>query len=74
MTCKCHSHNGFVLGRSPEGLAQRELERAGDLTRSDKGVSLDMVGSVSALVDVEGSHVFDDQLLDNQYRRFHNGF
>ncbi len=31
---------------------------------------LDKVGSVSALVEGEGFHVFDDELIDQQYRRF----
>ena len=34
---------------------------------------LDNRVSVSALVEVEGSHVWDDQLLNEQYQRFLNG-
>ena len=33
---------------------------------------VDRVGSVSAS-EAEAETVFDDQLLENQYRRFHNG-
>ncbi len=66
-TCGCHSHNGFQL--SPEGLAQRELELPGV-----DGMALrsyvDKVGSVSGLRRDEDLHVFDDQVLDEQYRRF----
>ena len=69
-TCGCHSHNGLLL--RPEGLAQRELERYGVDTMDMFGY-VDKSGSVSALVEVEGSHVFDDQLIDEQYRRAVNG-
>ena len=34
---------------------------------------LDKVGSVSGLDADEDSHVWDDRLLDQQYRRFLNG-
>ncbi len=34
---------------------------------------LDSIGSVSGLVEVEGSRVWDDQLLEEQHRRFLNG-
>ena len=66
-TCGCHSHNGYLL--SPEGLAQREHEGP-ELAGVVATRYLDKVGSVSALVEVEVSHVFDDQLLDEQHRRF----
>ncbi len=69
-TCGCHSHNGLLL--SPEGLAQRELRSTG-LTDRDFFAILDSKVSVSALVEVEENHVFDDQLIDQQYRRFLNG-
>ena len=71
--CGCHSHNGFQLSRSDEGLAQRKLISAGDLTRSDDGVTLDRSGSVSGLRRDEMMLDFDDELIDNQYRRFLNG-
>ncbi len=72
MNCVCHSHNGFLVGRSPEGLAQRTLLKP-ELDGMQHVEYLDRVGSVSALVEVEEFHVFDDQLIDQQYRRFHSG-
>ena len=36
-------------------------------------LELDSIVSVSGLVEVEDSRVWDDQLLDQQYRRFLNG-
>ncbi len=63
--CTCHSHGGFLL--SPEGDAQQfSLE---GLTDSERSVSLDIPVSVSALFEFE----LNDKLLDEQYRRFHNG-
>ncbi len=77
MTCRCEclSHNGFLTAKGLKEAEQRELELAG-FRGVDKSMApwyLDKVGSVSALVEVEGDHVFDDQLLEDQYRRFHNG-
>ena len=69
--CGCHSHNGLV--RSPEGLAQKE-SIDGDLTRSDKGVTLDKVGSVSALAEAEDLYGYGwENMALEQYRRFRNG-
>ncbi len=70
-SCGCYSHNGLLL--SPEGLAQRspgarELRSTG-LTDSDFFAILDLPVSVSALLEFE----FSDELLEEQYRRFHNG-
>ena len=69
-TCGCHSHNGFVLSSTPE-LAQLFAE---DVLDGESEVAyLDRVVSVSALVEVEGSYVFDHELIDQQHRRFLNG-
>ncbi len=72
--CRCHSHNGFVLGepRSLEGLSIARAEEKG-LTPDVDCVRLDLVGSVSGLRRDETDHVFDDEIVDNQYRRFLNG-
>ena len=69
--CGCHSHNGFQL--SPEGLAQREDVRLEGVDMELPLQYLDKVGSVSGLRRDEEFHVFDDQLIDQQYRRFNNG-
>ncbi len=71
--CRCTSHNGFLTDRGYAEVAQREQLSAEGLTRSENCVIVDKVGSVSALVEVEEFHVFDDDLIDSQYRRFLNG-
>jgi len=69
--CRCFSHNGFLTERGYSELAQRtSLE--GLLPRGDS-VIVDMHGSVSGLRRDEAFHVFDDDLIDNQYRRFLHG-
>ena len=71
MKCNCRAHNGFLTAKglketapqiSLEGLAGRPVHEY-----------VDIVGSVSALVEGEGFHVFDNELIEEQYRRFHNG-
>jgi len=71
MKCDCRAHGSFLTAKglgetaqqiSLEGLAPRGVREY-----------IDRVGSVSALVEVEENFVFDDQLLDEQDRRFHNG-
>ena len=52
--------------RDPIALAE-----AGGLTPGWQSVRLDKVGSVSASEQVEID--WDDDLLNEQYRRFHNG-
>ena len=74
MKCQCLSHNGFLTDRGYAEVAQRSLEGLESVDMFADMCYLDKVGSVSALVEVEENHVFDDQLLDNQYRRFHNGW
>jgi len=67
--CSCHAHNGFVL--SPAGLAQQtSLE---GLAPRGEFVYVDKVSSVSALAEAEALHVFDHELIDQQYRRFIHG-
>jgi len=70
--CGCHSHNGFQLEIEDQldlELAQRvSLE---GLTPMSDCVSVDRLGSVSASEHLE-SH-WDDDVIEEQYRRFHNG-
>ncbi len=75
-----HARNGFLTRKgyqlSLEGLAQKDscgpLSPLGVDEHPDQ-LYLDNRVSVSALVEVEGSHVFDERLIDSQYRRFLNG-
>ncbi len=71
MTCGCNSHGSFLtakgLGEAAQRFSLEGLAPRGELEYIDK------VGSVSALVEGEG-HIFDDELIDSQYRRFDNGW
>ena len=67
-SCSCHSHNGFRL--SPEGLAQRTGDQL-ELDGMDSSRYIDSRVSVSGLRRDE-TH-WDYELLEDQYRRFHNG-
>ncbi len=64
LVCGCSSHNGFLTRRG------YELARGQGVDKAEASRYLDKVGSVSALVEVEEFHVFDEQLIDQQYRRF----
>jgi len=72
--CSCHSHNGFQLeGGEAELAEQTSLEGLTPMSEADR---VDKVGSVSALVEGEGSirHCWpEDEVLEEQHRRFHNG-
>jgi len=72
--CDCLSHNGFL---TRAGYMASELAAAQYCNEEVDGwgrlLYLDKVGSVSALVEVEESFVWNDRLLDQQYRRFLNG-
>ncbi len=71
MDCSCSSHGGFLTAKGLKEAAQRELQLDA-VDSMDTRLYLDKVGSVSALVEVEGGHMCD-QLIDEQYRRFLNG-
>ncbi len=68
--CGCTSHGGFLTAKGLAEAAQRELE-FGAVDAGRVSGYLDRVGSVS------GSHPddthWDDALIDEQDRRFHNG-
>ncbi len=63
-----YSRNGFLTRKGIRVAQQYSLE---GLTDSERCVRVDMVGSVSGSRPEE--IIFDDDLLDQQYRRFHNG-
>ena len=66
LTCRCHSHDGFLTRRGYELVTARGVDKA------EAVPYLDRVGSVSALVEGrEGPWV--DEILEDQYRRFLNG-
>jgi len=75
--CLCLSHNGFLTERGYAELAQREHQlNVFCEVGLDSPVAvpyLDKVGSVSALVEVEGSYAQPDAVIDEQYQRFLNG-
>ncbi len=57
--CSCHAHNGLLTRKGYEAL-----------DTADEQLYLDRVGSMSAFGDGDASFVWDDQLIDSQYRRF----
>ena len=64
------SRNGFLTGKGLKEAAQRfSLEGL-----APRGVHeyLDKVGSVSALIE-PSEPIFVDELIEEQYRRFHSG-
>ena len=70
------SRNGFLTAK---GHAWIQSERASELYVDEvldgqgRRLYLDKDGSVSAMVEVEEFHVFDDRIIDEQHRRFLNG-
>jgi hypothetical protein len=69
--CSCNSHGSFLIAKGLEEAVQRRGDpRQVDIMEEIR--YLDKVGSVSALVEVEGTHWPCDELLNNQYRRFLN--
>ena len=69
MKCNCSSYNGFLTVRGYAEHAQRELELDA-LDAMDTRLYLDSRVSVSAMAEAED---MCDHMLDEQYRRFHNG-
>ena len=69
--CSCSSHGSFLTAKGLKEAAQRHslegLAPLGDVAYVDTPLS------VSGLSRAEPLHVWDDQLLDQQYRRVHHG-
>ncbi len=73
--CNCTSHNGFLTAKGLEETEQRSLEGF-NVDGVDMWPScqyLDKVGSVSALIE-PSEPPFVDALIDEQHRRFRNGW
>ena len=69
--CDCRSHNGFLTAKGLEEAAQQlSLEGLDPLGVPEY---LDKVGSVSGLELERDFHVWDDHVIEQQHRRFHNG-
>ena len=67
-----HSRNGFLTKLGLEEAAQKtSLE---GLASWDDIEYVDSKGSVSGLRRDEGFHVWDDQIIERQYRRFQHGY
>ena len=72
--CSCHSHDGFLTARGIRAVAERK-RKLDALAAMDLCPYLDKSGSVSASVEVEDLYAFvTDDMSDDQYRRYHNGF
>jgi len=73
MTCRCSAHNGFLTVKGFKEAAQRNNSRSTGLTDRDFFAILDSPVSVSGLELERDFHVFDDNLIDEQYRRAVSG-
>ncbi len=75
MKCNCRAHSGFLTAIGLAEAAQRDVgfgdQLAMGLTGDEEAVRLDKSGSVSGSFPIE-LH-WDDGLIEEQYRRFHNG-
>ena len=75
MTCRCHSHNGFLTAKGLKETAQQfsleSLHLRDGVDSRALNEYLDKVGSVSGSIPQE--IIFDDSVVEEQYRRFHNG-
>ncbi len=65
--CRCHSHNGLLLGSGTEPVAQA-VEKA--LRAGRQRAIVDIPCSVSGSRRDEITMIFDDGVLDEQHRRF----
>ncbi len=73
--CHCRAHNGFLTAK---GLEEAEQRRANptELLEVDVGqldLYLDKVGSVSALVEVEGDYDYDPRHVELNRRLINHG-
>ena len=73
--CGCNAHGSFLTAK---GLKEAEQRSAGafvfdGVDKRQLSLYLDKVGSVSALVEGEEDHVFDDHVLEEQFRRHSYG-
>ena len=71
MSSSRHSRNGFLCRKGLEEAAQREAVRYG-LDTMDMFGDLDSMSSVSGLRRDETLPIWDEELLDEQHRRFHS--
>jgi len=63
--CNCMSHNGFLTR-----LGYRAVDAGWPLTGPTECVRLDSIGSVSGLRRDETTMIWDEEILDEQHRRF----
>ena len=68
MRCGCYAHDGFR--RSPEGLAERRDVSPEGVDMGASQLYLDIPGSVSGSRRDEIKMIFDEEILDEQHRRF----
>ena len=70
--CSCRSHGTFLTSKGLAEAAQRKLELRG-FDSMELESYVDKVGSVSASDGDGDVFVWDDRLIEDQYRRFLNG-
>jgi len=73
--CDCSSHNGFLTAKGLEEAEQRRLELPEFQGVDERQLSLylDSRISVSGARRDETLCIFDDEVIDEQYRRFLDG-
>jgi len=69
-----HARNGFLTAKGLKEAEQRGVDRAYELSleglaQGDDQLYLDSTGSVSGLSRVEIKMIFDDGVIDEQFRR-----
>ncbi len=70
--CSCRSHGGFLTAKGLEEAAQRKCSQL-ELDAMGLPGYLDKVVSVSAVGRDETTFIFDDEVIDEQFRRFREG-
>jgi len=69
--CNCSAHGGFLTAKGLEEAAQRGGYSHETIDMFERNGYLDIVGSVSGSPPSEAH--WDDALIEEQHRRFHNG-
>ncbi len=70
VSCGCRSHNGFLTAKGLKEADQRSAVIPEGLAGGESTLYLDRVGSVSAFEPEAEGFVWDELLIDSQYRRF----
>ena len=70
LMCECRSHNGFLTAK---GLEETALRRSDSLELAGRVAIRYLDSRVSVSASESDKMIFDDHVIDQQYRRFLNG-